>query len=154
MAFLAPALPFLAAGASLLQGVGGFMASQSNKKALRRQQREEADATRDAELDLRSEARKAIGAQLAAQYSNGMVGGTGTALDAIRESLVNAAVDARRIRQQGASRSDALERRAKMESRAGYFDLAGALIGAGTSYEKVRSDWAQASVGANAGLVR
>lgn len=152
MAFLAPALPFLAAGASLVQGVGGFMASQSNKKALRRQQREEADATRDAELDHRSEARKAIGAQLAAQYSNGMTGGTGTALDAIRESLVNAAVDARRIRQQGASRSEALGRRAKLEGRTGYFDLAGALIGGASSFAGMQSDWAQARVGTNAGM--
>lgn len=150
MAF--PILAAAAAGATLIQGASGFLASRSNARALKGQMRDERAATRDAELDQRAEARKAIGAQLAAQYANGLEGGSGTTLDALRESLVNAAVDAQRIRRDGAGRVEQLRRRRSIEQRSGYMDLAASMIGAASGFERVRSDWAQARVGSNAGV--
>jgi hypothetical protein len=151
MAFLAPALPFIAAAGAIAQGVGGFMASQANKKSIMAQRRQDLAASRDEQLDARAAARKAIGAQLVAQSSNGMMGGTGTAQAALRESLVNAAIDVRRIREQGTSRAEQQRRQARIEERAGYFDLAAGLIGGATAMQGMQTDWAQARVGTSAG---
>jgi hypothetical protein len=149
MAFLAPALPFIAAAGSLVQGAGGLMAGQHNSKALRAQGREELRAAGESERELRKDARRKIGAQLAAQWGNGMEGGTGTSLDALRESELEAVLDAREVRRQGTSRAASLRSQAKQEERQGYFAAAEGLLGAASGFGGMKNDWAQARVGSS-----
>jgi hypothetical protein len=147
MGFLAAALPFAAAGAQLIQGVGGFMAGQSKKKAAFAQGREELSAANEGERQIRVDARRAIGSQLASQFGNGLEGGTGTALDALRESKIEAALDVLEVRRQGVSRNLSLRAEGKAAEREGYFALASGLLGAASSVHGMQSDWAQARTG-------
>lgn len=144
---MAAALPFVAAGASLLKGVGGFMAARKNAKTLKRQAREEQNAAALESLRVGEEARRAIGQQLAAQGSNGFEGGSGSALDALTESQVNAALDAMTIRREAGMRANGLRSQAADQKRQGYFALADGLLGAATSAAGMKDDWAQARRG-------
>jgi hypothetical protein len=130
MAFLAAAAPFAAVAGSLVKGVGGLMAGNAKKKADFRQARDERLTALANENDVRDQARKTIGAQLAGQFSNGFEGGSGTALDALRESQVNAALDAMAVRRQGIGRSDALEAEGRQAQTEGRFALASGVLGA------------------------
>lgn len=141
----------MAAAGALVQGIGGMVAGQRNKRSAYAQAAEELRASQADERALREEARKAIGEQLAGQFSNGLLGGTGSALDALRESQINAALDARELRRQGVGRARALRRQGKDAATQGYFDLASGLLGAGASAGRQRSDWAQARVGSGSG---
>lgn len=147
MGFLAAAAPFIAAAGSLVQGVGGLAAGLHNKSALNAQAGEELHASQQQELELRKDAARKIGAQLAAQWSNGMEGGSGSAIDAIRESQLEAVLDAREIRRQGAAKAAGLRSEAKAAEREGYFSLASGLLGAASSVGGMKHDWAQARTG-------
>lgn len=149
MGFLAAAAPVLAIGSSLIQGVGGMMAGQSNKKRLFAQADEEIGAAQAQERELRRDARRTIGAQLAAQWGNGFEGGSGTALDAVRESELEAVLDAREIRRQGVARYNSLRKQGKQEAREGAFSLASSMVGAASSFGQMKSDWAQARTGSS-----
>src|SRR5690606_29606823 len=129
---------------------GGFMAGQSNKKAAFGQAKEEVRAAAEEEHEIRKDARRKIGAQLAAQWSNGLEGGSGTALDALRESQLEAALDAMAVRRMGASRARALRAQGKAEAREGYFSLASGILGAAGAEHQRRVDWAQARSGSSA----
>lgn len=150
MTFLAAALPFAAAAGSLIQGVGGVLAGRKNKKRAFAQAREETRAANEEESEVRKNARRAIGAQLAAQWGNGLEGGTGTALDALRESQVESALDAMAVRRQGRSRNAALREQGKAAEREGYFSGASALLGAASSFGGMKADWANAQAGSSA----
>ena len=123
MSFLAaPAVAMGAAvGGQLIQGVGGLIAGEK--------------------------ARQAMGSQIAAQFGNGMEGGTGTALDALRESQVNAALDAMEIRRQGASRANAARASGDAAAAEGRWGMASAMLGAASTYGQMKNDWAQAKRG-------
>lgn len=142
-----PLLPLLAIAGSAIQGVAGFAAGQSNKRNLYAQGAEEMRASQEGEREVRKDARRAIGGQLAAQHSNGMIGGTGTALSALRESQIEAVLDAREIRRQGVSRNAALRARGKQEEMQGYFSLASGFFGAASAASGQSHDWAQANSG-------
>lgn len=148
MGFLPAAL---AIAGPVMQGVGGLLAGQSNKKRAFAQAKEEMRASGEEEREVRAAARKQIGEQLAAQFSNGMMGGSGSAIDAIRESQLNAALDARELRRRGLSKSDALKSQGRAAMREGYFALAGGMLGAATGAMKQGSDWAQARSGTSGG---
>lgn len=143
MSFLAAA----GAAASILQGVGGFMAGQANKKADYAAARDEINASTVQEQQIRDQARAKMGQQIASQWGNGLEGGTGTALDALAQSQVEAALDVMEVRNQGVSRYRALRARGKQSARQGYFDLAGGLLGAASTVKSSNSDWAQARSG-------
>jgi hypothetical protein len=81
------------------------------------------------------------------QFSNGFEGGSGTALDALRESQVNAALDAMAVRRQGIGRSDALEAEGRQAQTEGRFALASGVLGAASPIGGMKSDWAQARSG-------
>lgn len=140
MSFLPAAL---AIAGPLISGVSGKIAGDKNAKRLNAQAREVelsslADRTR-----LREEARAAIGEQLAAQVSNGLEGGSGTALDALRQSQIEAALDVMEMRRQGEMEARSLRTAAKDAKRAGNFALLEGVIGAGSAGFKGKSDWAQ-----------
>ena len=147
MAFLAAAAPFATLAGGLIKGVGGLMAGHAAKKADFRQAREELGAAAEQEREQRLAARRAIGAQRASQYDNGLEGGSGTALEAIRESQINAALDAAEIRRQGVGKALSLRTAGKQAQRGSEFGAASDLLGAATSYGAMRNDWAQARAG-------
>lgn len=147
MSFLAAAAPFLAAGGKLVQGVGGLIAGNKAKKRAFGQAREEQLASNEQERESRINARRAIGAQLASQFGNGMEGGTGSALDALRESQIEAALDAAEIRRQGVAKADSLRAQGRAAQAEGRWGMASAMLGAASSIGQMKNDWAQARTG-------
>lgn len=137
----------MSAGASILKGVGGFVASRQQSAALKRQAREEQIAGAAQSLRIREQARKAIGEQMASQFGNGFLGGTGSALDALTESQVNAALDAMTVIRDAGTKAQALRYEAKMRRTEGAFALASGIMGAASSVSGMRDDWAQAGAG-------
>lgn len=147
MGFLAAAAPFIAAGASIVKGVGGYMAGRANKKAADAQARSEINASTAQESQIRQQARAKMGQQIAGQWGNGLEGGTGSALDALAQSQIEAALDVMEVRKQGVSQYQALRAQGKQAARQGAFDLAGGLLGAASSVSGSQTDWAQARSG-------
>lgn len=140
---MAAALPFIGAAGSIIQGVAGLKAGNRNARRLNEQAREE-QRTSAAEIrTLKDEARSVIGEQLAAQVSGGFLGGTGTALDALRQSQIEAAMDVMELRRQGELRARALRTEARDAKRAGRFALLEGVLGAASGAMKSSSDWAQ-----------
>lgn len=147
----------------VLKGAAGYGAGQQNAAALEAQANEEALAGAQTELRIRDSARKAIGEQLAAQGSNGFLGGTGSALEALTESQVNAALDAMLVRRDAAMKSSALREQAGMQRRQAKLSVVEGLIGAGSAYLATKADWAavkpppvssvKAKAGAGAGAI-
>lgn len=137
---------------SIVQGVGAFSASRANASAMERQATEELNAGAAQEADLRVQARAAIGEQVAAQFSNGFMGGTGSALDTLRESQINAALDVLRIRREASVKSSTLKTQAKVTRKQGWFSLASGLLGAGASQYAQKQDWAAARSGSTSSV--
>jgi hypothetical protein len=147
MAFLAPALPFIAAAGSIVQGVGGVISARKNKQAAYGAAHEELRTSIEEQREIRKNARRQIGSQIAAQWGNGLEGGSGTAIDDLRESQLEAALDVMEARRQGTSRAKALRAQGKTAEREGYFSAAGSLLGAASSVGGMQTDWAQARTG-------
>lgn len=139
----------LSIGANIVKGVGGFVASRQQSKVLKRQAREEENAGALQSLRIREQARKVIGDQLASQSSNGFMGGTGSALDALTESQANAALDAMTVVRDAGMRGQALRAEAKMKRTEGLFSLASGMLGAASSVAGMKDDWAQAGQGSS-----
>jgi hypothetical protein len=140
------ALPLMIASTGI-KAVGQFASGIQNRNALRAQAREEDRAT-NAEISARREAaRKAIGEQLAAGFGGGFEGNTGSALDALTESQVNAALDALEIRRQGNARARSLRAEGNMRMREGAFSAVGTLLGGASGVVDMKTDWANARAG-------
>ena len=134
-------------GGNIIKGVGSFVAGQSNAKALHAAAKEEGIAGAAQEAQIREVARKAIGEQVAGQFSNGFQGGTGSALDALQESAVNAAIDAMRVRREASLRAENLRKQGHQAAVQSWFDLASGLLGAGSNAQGMKADWAAARQG-------
>lgn len=144
MSFL-PAV--LAVAGPLIKGASAWSAAKANSRALESQATEELNAGSAQERDIRVQSRAAIGEQVAAQFGNGFLGGTGSALDSLRESQINAALDVLRIRREASVKATTLRTQAKDVRRQGLFSAASALIGAGSAAIGMKSDWAAATAG-------
>lgn len=140
MSFLPAAL---AIAGPLVSGIGGKLAGDSNAKRLREAARDEQVSGLEDRNRTRDEIRAVIGQQLAAQVSGGLEGGTGTALDALRQSQIEGALDVLEMRRQSEMKARSLRTQAKDAKRAGNFALLEGVIGAASGYGKQRSDWAQ-----------
>lgn len=149
MTFLAPVL---AAAGPIIEGIGRYKAGRANARALEAQAVEEANAGAAQELDLRKQAREAIGQQVAAQFSGGFMGGTGSALDSLRESQINAALDVLRIQREGQVKVQTLKKQAGVQRSQAGFALASGLIGGASAALGMKSDWAAARSGTSAGI--
>jgi hypothetical protein len=143
------ALPFLAAAGSMVKGVGGLMAGNENRRSAYAQAGEERRAAAGQIRRVKTDARRKIGEQLTMMAGGGFEGASagGTALDALRESQVEAAMDVLELRRQGVLRSRALERQGDNARREGRFALVSGILGAGSSYIQGKNDWAQARAG-------
>lgn len=137
----------LSGAGQIVQGVGALKAGNANSKALKKQARGELAAGAAEEARIREAARSQMGDQVGAQFANGLEGGSGSALDALRESKIQAALDTLEVRRQARLKSDELNQRAKNEKRQGRFALAGAILGAGSTAMGAASDWADARRG-------
>lgn len=132
---------------NIVKGVGAFAAGQANARALHAAAKEEGIAGAAQEAQIREVSRKAIGEQVAGQFSNGFQGGTGSALDALHESAVNAAIDAMRVRREASLRAENLRKQGHHAAVQSWFDLASGILQAGTSWAAMKSDWAAARSG-------
>ena len=99
---------------------------------------------------IRDAARMAMGEQVAAQGSNGFQQGTGSALDALAQSQVNAAFDALTVRQTAAARARARRIEGDIAYAAGSNALTQGMIGAASSVYEMKQDWASARAGSTA----
>lgn len=135
------ALPLAVIGGAYKIG-SSYIAGKQNKKALYAQSREELAAGAAKELRIRETARKAIGEQVAAQFSNGFLGGTGSALEALTESQVNATLDALQVRREASARAQGLRSEGDMRARQGTLDAVGALVGTASAISGMQADWA------------
>lgn len=136
---------------SLIKGVGAFQAGR-RQKAMDFQQALEEEGAGEAEvLRLREQARQAIGGQLAAQWSNGMEGGTGSAIDSLRESQINAALDQMLVRRDAAMKARSLREHGKQAKREGTMALISSGLDMVGDAAGMQSDWAAAKRGTTKG---
>jgi hypothetical protein len=140
----------LMAAGSIAKGIGGYAAGRSQRRTFNQQAVEELNAGASEELRIRDSARMAMGEQIAAQFSNGMQGGTGSALDALAQSQINAALDAARVRREHAGKAASMRAQGKQAARAGSMSLLEGFFGAGSAVLGARSDWAAARRGTSA----
>ncbi len=115
-----------------------------NKRVAYAQASEEELAGSQKELRIRESARKAIGQQVAAQAGNGFLGGTGSALDALAESQINAELDVLTIRREAMSRAKSLRDQGDMAKREGQMNAIGSILGGASSLYGMSQDWAAA----------
>lgn len=144
------AMGALAIAGPIIKGIGGYKAAQANARALDAAGVDAARAGAAQEADIRAAAARAIGEQSAAQFSNGFLGGTGTAIDTLRESQINAALDALRVRRDASMKLQSYQAEASNQRRQGTFALVEGLIGAGNAAYAQNADWAAAKVGTRA----
>ena len=137
------ALPMiLQVGGQALSAYSQLRAGNEARKSAYGAAHEEEAAAAAQELRIRESARKAIGEQVAAQFSNGFLGGTGSALDALAESQINATMDALQVRRDAMAKARALRAEGDQRSAAGKFGAAEAILGAASSVIGMKSDWA------------
>ncbi|HEV2747611.1 MAG TPA: hypothetical protein VGW34_09975 [Allosphingosinicella sp.] len=123
------AMGMQAAGA-IVQGVAGYEAGKYNRAVARANA---VNAERDGaaeEARVRDAARLAMGRQIVGQASGGLMPGTGTALDALRESAIEAELDALTIRRRAAAAAAGHRVEGKLAYREGVSKLIGGFFGA------------------------
>lgn len=140
-------LTALTAGGKIFGGIAANRAGKRNARVLREQAGEELRAGAAQVSASRDAARMVIGEQLAAQFGNGFQGVSGSALDSLAQSQVNAALDAMEIRRQSVARARNLTDQAKAERAEGKNALIGSFFDAGASVLGAKADWANANAG-------
>lgn len=136
------------AAGQLIGGMGGYEAGKYNQAVANTEAIEiERQGAAD-ELRVRQAARAAMGAQVAAQGANGFAQGTGSALDALAESQVNAALDAMTVRRAAASEARSRRIAGSIARAQGENALTQGMLGAAAS----GIDWASQSRASRAGL--
>ncbi len=136
---------------NIIGGVGAYEAGRYNARAAETEAVEQARAGAAEEERIREAARAAIGGQVAAQGGNGFAMGTGSALDALAYSQVNAALDAMTVRRDAAARSRAARVQGAIAKAQGENALVTGMLGAASSMANTRSDWAAARAGTRGG---
>lgn len=140
---------FSSAG-QIVSGIGANRAGQYNQRAMEATALDEERDGAAQELRIREAARAAIGQQVAAQGANGFQQGTGSAIDALAESQVNAVLDAMTVRRQAASAARSSRMKGEIAAAEGKQALIAGLFGAGSRIVSHQSDWATARAGTTA----
>ena len=96
---------------------------------------------------VRDAARQAIGQQVAAQGANGFQQGTGSAIDALTQSQINATLDALTVRRQAAAKARGLRIQGAQAYSAGANALTQGMFGAAAH----GVDWANSNKGQSGG---
>ena len=131
------------AAGSLIEGVGAYQAGRFNRAVSRVNATNTLRDQTAEEARIREEARRAMGLQVAAQAGSGFEAGTGSALDALRESAVNASLDILLSRRKARSEADAALTQGRLAAHQGKYALIG---GAAKALGEV-ADYASASKG-------
>ena len=129
----------------IITGVAGYQAGEYNRAADYSNAVSDERAGDADEARIRDQSRQAIGQQIAAQGANGFQQGTGSALDALTQSQINATLDAMNARYTAASKARAARAAGDVAYAQGQNALVQGLIGAGSNAAKIGTDWAQAS---------
>lgn len=137
---------FQAAG-NIIGGVAGYESGKYNRDVSRTMAIEEERAGAAEEARIREAARMAIGDQVAAQGSNGFQQGTGSAIDALAQSQINAAFDGLVARQDAARRARAQRIQGDIAYAQGRNALTQGMLGAAASVHSSQQDWASARRG-------
>lgn len=136
---------------SLVSGVASYETGKYNRAVSNTMATE---AERDgavSESRVRDAARMAIGQQVAAQGANGFQQGTGSAIDALTQSQINATLDALTIRRQAASKARGLRIQGAQAYSAGSNALVQGMFGAAAHGVQQSNDWAHAKAGQYSG---
>jgi len=133
----------LAVAGSVVKGVAGYEAGAYNRAASRNEARNAMMEGAAQEARIREAARMAMGEQVAAQGSNGFQIGSGSALDALQQSAINATMDALEARRQAASKARSLRASGNVAYAEGTNSLVQNLIGAGS--KAASADWGSPS---------
>ena len=137
----------LGAVGKLIQGVGAYSAGKQSQQILDTEAQQTSAVGVQQELQLRSSARAAIGDQVAGQFANGFLGGTGSALDLLHQSQVNAAADVLNLRSQWTSKAAAQREQGTLDAETGTNALIGSLFSAAGGLAKQKEDWTSARSG-------
>ncbi|CAN5484208.1 hypothetical protein BH09PSE4_BH09PSE4_19240 [soil metagenome] len=135
------------AAGHLIGGIGAYEAGKFNKKVA------DVEAVNDLndgvaeEARIRDAARMAIGDQVSAQGSNGFQMGTGSALEALTQSQVNATMDALNARRRATAAAQGKKLEGELALSAGKNAMVQGMFGAATSVVGNRVDWASAKAG-------
>lgn len=138
------------AAGNIVQGVAGYEAGKYNQAVANTEAIEQERAGAAEEARVREAARVAIGAQLAAQGSNGFAMGTGSAVDALMQSQVNAALDAMTVRRDAAARARSARTAGAIAKAQGDNALVAGMMGAAARV----TDWASSRSSVTAGTTR
>ncbi|WP_226018389.1 hypothetical protein [Novosphingobium sp. FKTRR1] len=143
----------------LFQGMAGYSAGRRNAAAYAVAAQNATETGVAEEARVRASVRAAIGDQIAGQWSNGMEGGTGSAIDAVRESMIQGAMDALTVRRDATMKAQSYEAQAANAKAEGANSLLSGLIGGAAKAWTAQQDWAVARAGtiapgtAKAGMV-
>lgn len=138
------------AAGNVIQGVAGYEAGKYNRAVAETEAIEQERAGAAEEGRVREAARVAIGQQLAAQGSNGFAMGTGSAVDALMQSQVNAALDAMTVRRDAALRARSARTAGAIAKAQGDNALLAGMMGAAARV----TDWASSKTSVAAGTTR
>jgi len=136
------------AAGNIIGGVGAYEAGKYNRDVANTEAIEIERQGAEDELRVRQAARAAMGAQVAAQGANGFAQGTGSAIDALAESQINAALDALTVRRAAASQARSRRVAGAIAKAQGDNALTQGLFGAAAS----SVDWASQNRASRAGL--
>ncbi|MGN6124817.1 MAG: hypothetical protein ACTHOJ_17875 [Sphingomonas oligoaromativorans] len=131
----------MAAASSVIKGVGGYESGRYNKQADYAAATDAEQQGADQEAQIRANARGIIGQQIAAQGASGFQMGTGSALEALTQSQVNATTDALTARRNAAERARTYRMQGDVAMAQGRNALVQGLIGGGASAAQT-VDWA------------
>jgi hypothetical protein len=137
----------LQATGSLLKGVAGLNAGEYNAGVYYGQAQEQLIAGNQQATMLRDQAQQVIGEQAAGQYGSGFAGGTGTAVQSLEQSQINATLDMMNLRRDAQMKARSLVASGDAARTTGAFALAQGLIGAAGDVTKSVQDWAAARAG-------
>lgn len=125
-------------------GVAGYESGKFNKKANYAAATQTEQDGEDTAQRIRDNARQIIGEQLAAQGSSGFQIGTGSALDAIAQSQMNAALDVLNVRRKAAANARSLRIKGDIAKSEGENALMQGVFGAAAHGVSAYNDWAGA----------
>lgn len=139
----------LKAVGSLVKGVAGYQTGRYNAKVAKNQAVEERALGNDEERRIRVEARRTMGLQIAAQAESGFQVGTGSALTALEESLINREVDILTSRRNAIGRQRGLQSQAMLAKRGANMALFEGVIGAAGAVADYKADYGRAQAAGN-----
>jgi hypothetical protein len=118
------------AAGSMIGGIGGYEAGKYNRNADYAAATAAEQNGADQETRIRQNARAMIGQQVAGQGESGFQQGTGTALEALQQSQVNATLDALTARRQALSKAQALQQQGNVAYAQGKNAMISGFLGA------------------------